>query len=78
MVELPRRADGRQVFSVAFKRETVGRIASGEKTLAELSRELGISPSVLPNWMRLVERGGTAAVAARTRLPTYSPTRVCS
>src|SRR5664280_138187 len=28
------------------------------------SRELGISPSVVRNWMRLVERGGTTAVAA--------------
>ena len=64
MVEFPRKADGRRVFSVAFKRETVARITSGEKTLAELSRELGISPSVVRNWMRLVERGGTTAVAA--------------
>lgn len=64
MVEFPRKAYGRRVFSVAFKRETVGRITSGEKTLAGLSRELDISPSVLRNWMRLVERGGTSAVAA--------------
>jgi transposase len=64
MEEFPRKADGRRVFSVAFKRETVARITSGEKTLAELSRELGISPSVVRNWMRLVERGGTTAVAA--------------
>src|ERR1019366_5361380 len=64
MVEFPRKADGRRVFSVAFKREAVARITSGEKTLAELSRELGISPSVLRNWLRLVERGGTTAMAA--------------
>ncbi len=44
--------------------ETVARIVSGEKTLAELSRELGISPSVLRSWMRLVERGGTTVVPA--------------
>ena len=62
MAEFPRKADGRRVFTVDFKRETVARIVSGEKTLAELSRELGISPSVLRNWMRLVERGGTTAV----------------
>jgi transposase len=62
--EFARKADGRRVFTVDFKRETVARIVSGEKTLAELSRELGISPSVLRNWMRLVERGGTTAVAA--------------
>jgi len=41
MVEFPRKADGRRVFSVAFKRETVARITSGEKTLAELLGELG-------------------------------------
>ena len=64
MEEFPRKADGRSIFTVGFKRETVARIVSGEKTLAELSRELGIQPSVLRNWMRLVERGGTTAVAA--------------
>ena len=64
MEEFPRKADGRRIFSVGFKRETVAQIVSGERTLAELSRELGISPSVLRNWMRLVERGGTTAVAA--------------
>lgn len=64
MGDFPRKADGRRVFSVEFKRETVGRIVSGEKTLAELSRELDILPAVLRNWMRLVERGGTTAVAA--------------
>lgn len=64
MGDFPRKADGRRVFSVEFKRGTVGRIVSGEKTLAELSRELDILPAVLRNWMRLVERGGTTAVAA--------------
>jgi len=64
MAEFSWKADGRRIFTVDFKRETVGRIVSGEKTLAELSRELGISPSILRNWMRLVERGGTTAVAA--------------
>lgn len=64
MGEFPRRSDGRRVFSAEFKRETVGRISSGEKTMAELSRELEVQPAVLRNWMRLVERGGTTAVAA--------------
>jgi transposase-like protein len=69
MTEFARKADGRRVFTVDFKRETVGRIVSGEKTLAELFRELGILPSVLRNWMRLVERGGTTAVAAGEASP---------
>src|SRR5712691_3050654 len=64
MGDFPRKADGRRLFSVQFKRETVGRITSGERTLAELSRELEIAPAVLRNWMRLVDRGGTTAVAA--------------
>jgi len=64
MGEFPRRSDGRRVFSAEFKRETVGRISSGEKTMAEVSRELEVAPAVLRNWMRLVERGGTTAVAA--------------
>jgi len=42
----------------------LGQVVSGEKTLAELSRELEIQPAILRNWMRLVERGGAAAVAA--------------
>ncbi|HEY3202593.1 MAG TPA: hypothetical protein VGL03_02925, partial [Thermoanaerobaculia bacterium] len=46
------------------KYATTVRLPPGEKTLAELSRELEIQPAVLRNWMRLVERGGTAAVAA--------------
>lgn len=64
MGDFPRRSDGRRVFSADFKRETVGRISSGEKTLAELSRELQVAPAVIRNWMKLVERGGTTAVAA--------------
>ena len=47
MGDHPRKADGRRVFSTEFKRTTVQRILSGEKTLAELSRELDISPSVI-------------------------------
>jgi hypothetical protein len=35
MAEFARKADGRRVFTVNFKRETVARIVSGEKTLAE-------------------------------------------
>jgi hypothetical protein len=35
-----------------------------EKTLAELSRELDISPSVNRNWRRFAEAGATTAVQA--------------
>jgi len=47
MGEHRRKADGRRVFSTEFKRTTVQRILTGEKTLAELSRELDISPGVI-------------------------------
>jgi transposase len=64
MGEHRRKADGRRVFSTELKRATVQRILTGEKTLAELSRELDISPSVLRNWKRLAEPGATTAVQA--------------
>src|SRR5262245_39905115 len=47
-----------------FKRTTVQRILTGEKTLAELSRELDIAPSVIRNWKRFAEAGATTAVQA--------------
>jgi transposase len=58
---------GRQTadaFSTEFKRETVQRIVNGEKTVAELSRELDIAPSVIRNWKRFAEAGATTAVQA--------------
>src|SRR5437870_10630691 len=64
MGEHRRKADGRRVFSTEFKRATVQRIVTGEKTLAELSRELDISPSVIRNWKRFAEAGATTAVQA--------------
>ena len=40
MGEHRRKTDGRRVFSTKFKRTTVQQILTGEKTLAELHREL--------------------------------------
>jgi transposase-like protein len=53
-----RTADGRRGFSTEFKRTTVQRILTGE-TLAELSRELDIFPSVICAWKRFAEAGAT-------------------
>src|SRR5215468_487672 len=64
MGEHRRKADGRRVFSTDFKRSTVQRILTGEKTLAELSRALDIAPSVIRNWKRFAEAGATTAVQA--------------
>jgi len=64
MGDFPRKADGRRVFTAEFKRETVQRILSGEKTLAEMSRELDIAPTVIRHWKRRFESGAAAAVRA--------------
>ena len=64
MGEHRRKADGRRVFTTEFERATVQRILTGERTLAELSRELDISPSVIRNWKRFAEAGATTAVPA--------------
>src|SRR2546423_4287211 len=64
MGEHRRKADGRRVFSTEFKRDAVQRILTGEKTIAELSRELDIAPSVIRNWKRFAEAGATTAVQA--------------
>ncbi len=63
MGEFPRESDGRRVFTVEFKRGVVQQLLKGEKTLAEVSRELDIQPSVVRQWKRRVDAGATAAVA---------------
>jgi transposase len=64
-VETHRRgSDGRRILSPEFKREQIGRVVRGDLTIAELSRELNVGPSVLRRWQHLVDRGSTAAVAA--------------
>jgi transposase len=57
-------SDGRRLFSAEFKQEAVRRVTSGEITAAELSRELGIQPSLLQHWKRRVAGGASVAVAA--------------
>jgi transposase len=62
--DFSRKSDGRRVFTAEFKRSTVERIRSGETTLATIARELDIQPTVIRRWMKLDERGSTAAVQA--------------
>ena len=64
MGDFPRKAGGRRIFSPEFKRETVQRILSGEKTIAELSREFDVSPTVIRHWKRRYESGAATAVKA--------------
>jgi transposase len=75
MGEFKRKSDGRRIFTSDFKRATVERIRSGAATLAEISRELEIAPSILRNWMRLVERGGRTAVEAGEEVVALSRVR---
>jgi len=55
---------GGRVFSTDFKQAAVQRVVTGEKTVADLSRELGIAPSVIPSWKRFSEAGAATAVQA--------------
>src|SRR5258707_11805255 len=64
MESVPRGSDGWRSFSPQFKREQVSRLVKGEVTISELSRELGISRSVLQRWKHLIAQGGETAVAA--------------
>jgi transposase-like protein len=57
-------SNGRRLFSVEFKQESVRRVTSGEITAAELSRELGIQPSLLQHWKRCINGGARVAVTA--------------
>ena len=64
MGDFRRKADGRRIFDVEFKRATAARIAAGEVTLAEVARELDIQPALIRRWMKLAEGGSAAAVEA--------------
>jgi transposase len=65
-------------YSPEFKREALTMLATGEYTMAELERELGITPGLIKQWKRKAERNGEypspnmepttpAAAAARIR-----------
>ena len=54
MPRIARKSDGRRIFSAEFKRQQVGRLWRGEMTVIELSRKLGIAPSLLQRWKRLM------------------------
>ncbi len=64
MASFPREADGRRVFTPVFTREVVQPIQKGETTLAELSRELDIYPTVIRTWKHRYEAGASTAVTA--------------
>jgi transposase-like protein len=63
MTRIPRKSDGRRIFSDAFKRRQIERVWRGELTVAGLSRKLGIARSLLHRWKRLIPHGGKLAGA---------------
>jgi transposase-like protein len=52
MGAVPWKSDGRSVFNTEFKRTAVQRILTGEKTIAEFSRELACFSSKMRTWPR--------------------------
>ena len=64
MGDHPRKADRRRFFSTEFKRTTVQRIVTGEKTVAEAQSRARHRASVIRNWKRFAEAGATTAVQA--------------
>ena len=67
MPRIPRKSDGRRIFTAKFKRDQIGRVLRGELTIAALGRELGIAPSLLHRWRRLTPHGGAVADFVDTR-----------
>ena len=64
MDAVPRGADGRRLFTAEFKRQQVDRVLRGEVTVTELSRELGITRSLIQRWKHLATKGAEAAVGS--------------
>ena len=67
MTRIPRKSDGRRIFTDAFKRTQIDRVRRGEVTVAELSRKLGIARSLLQRWKRSMPRAAGSAPEASAR-----------
>jgi transposase len=70
-----RGSDGRRLFTAPFKQEQIARVGRQELTLAELARELSVSPSVVRRWQRLSTNGSAAAVSANEEVVPASALR---
>ena len=64
METIARRADGRRIFSAAFKQEQLARVERGDVTMAELARELGVFAGLIRRWKHLATQGGKTAMTA--------------
>jgi transposase-like protein len=65
MTHIPRKSDGRRIFTVEFKREQIGRVLRGELSLADLGRRWKIAPSLLQRWKRQAAEGPAHAGASK-------------
>ena len=70
-----RKADGRRIFTTAFKQEQVARLARQEVTIAELAREVSVAPQLIRQWQRLSTNGSAAAVDANEEVVPVSELR---
>ena len=75
MGDFKRKADGRRIFDVEFKRATAARIAAGETTIAQVARELDIQPALIRRWIKLAEGGSVAAVESGEEVVPVSRVR---
>ena len=64
MESFKRGADGRRYFSSEFRKSIVFRVGRKEQSVAEISREIGVTPSLIHRWVKLSESGSDAAVSA--------------
>lgn len=75
METVSRGTDGRRLFTAEFKRQQIDRVLRGEVTVAELSRELGISRSLIQRWKHLATKGAETAVGSNGEVVPLSELR---
>jgi transposase len=63
------------MFTAQFKQEQLARIDRQELTVAELAREISISPQLVRQWQRLSTGGSTTAVTANEEVVPVSELR---
>jgi transposase len=63
------------MFTAQFKQEQLARIDGQDVTIAELARELAISPQLVRQWQRLSSKGSATAVSANEEVVPVSHLR---
>jgi transposase len=75
MARIPRKSDGRRIFTDEFKRRQIDRVWRGEMTVTALGKKLGIARSLLQRWKRLIPQGNGAGNGAERRATPASEHR---